>query len=165
MPKKDLAGPEISCKHCQMTGKFVPPAVEGRVLDAQSYHLVLEPRLERINIDLIAVSLGEDLVGLPLLTAEKLIKSPVERDSPVFISLWFPECLRPYDDPSCLEFDIVPLMERAREWQGRPLNSIHALIYMDAVFLKMKLEGQVRNVVLYTIIGINLDGQKECLGP
>jgi transposase-like protein len=56
------------------------------------------------------------------------------------------------------------VMERAREWQGRPLESIYALIYMDAVFLKMRLEGHVRNVALHTIIGINLDGQKECLG-
>jgi putative transposase len=56
------------------------------------------------------------------------------------------------------------VMERAREWQGRPLESVYALIYMDAVFLKMRLEGHVRNVALYTIIGIKLDGQKECLG-
>ena len=56
------------------------------------------------------------------------------------------------------------VMERAREWQGRPLESVYALIYMDAVFLKMRLEGHVRNVALYTIIGINLDGQKDCLG-
>ena len=56
------------------------------------------------------------------------------------------------------------VMERAREWQDRPLESIYALIYMDAVFLKMRLEGHVRKVALYTIIGINLDGQKECLG-
>jgi len=56
------------------------------------------------------------------------------------------------------------VMERAREWPGRPLESVYALIYMDAVFLKRRLEGHVRNVALYTIIGINLDGQKECLG-
>jgi putative transposase len=56
------------------------------------------------------------------------------------------------------------VMERAREWQGRPLESLYALIYMDAVFLKMRLEGHVRNVALHTIIGVNLDGQKECLG-
>jgi putative transposase len=56
------------------------------------------------------------------------------------------------------------VMERAREWQGRPLESVYALIYMDAVFLKMRLEGHVRNMALYTIIGVNLDGQKECLG-
>jgi putative transposase len=56
------------------------------------------------------------------------------------------------------------VLERAREWQSRPLESIYALVYMDAVFLKMRLEGHVQNVALYTIIGINLDGQKECLG-
>jgi len=56
------------------------------------------------------------------------------------------------------------VIERAREWQSRPLEPIYAVIYMDAVFLKMKSEGHVRNVALYTIIGINLDGQKECLG-
>ncbi len=56
------------------------------------------------------------------------------------------------------------VLERAREWQSRPLESIYAVIYMDAVFLKMRAEGHVRNVALYTIIGINLDGQKECLG-
>jgi putative transposase len=54
-------------------------------------------------------------------------------------------------------------MERAREWQSRPLEPIYAVIYMDAVFLKMRTEGHVRNVAVYTIIGINLDGHKECL--
>ena len=56
------------------------------------------------------------------------------------------------------------VLERAREWQSRPLEPIYAVIYMDAVFLKMRTEGHVRNVALYTIIGINLDGLKECLG-
>jgi transposase-like protein len=55
-------------------------------------------------------------------------------------------------------------LKRAREWQSRPLESIYTVIYMDAVFLKMRTEGHGRNVALYTIIGINLDGQKECLG-
>jgi putative transposase len=56
------------------------------------------------------------------------------------------------------------VMERAREWQSRPVEPIYAVIYMDAVFLKMRTEGHVRNVAVYTIIGINLDGHKECLG-
>ena len=56
------------------------------------------------------------------------------------------------------------VLEKAREWQSRPLEPIYAVIYMDAVFLKMRTEGHVRNVALYTIIGINLDGLKECLG-
>jgi len=56
------------------------------------------------------------------------------------------------------------VLEKAREWQSRPLEQIYAVIYMDAVFLKMRTEGHVRNVALYTIIGISLDGLKECLG-
>jgi putative transposase len=56
------------------------------------------------------------------------------------------------------------VLDKAREWQSRPLESIYALIYMDAVFLKMRHEGHVRNMAVYTIVGINLDGQKECLG-
>lgn len=56
------------------------------------------------------------------------------------------------------------VLEKAREWQSRPLEPIYTVIYMDAVFLKMRTEGHVRNVALYTIIGINLDGLKECLG-
>jgi transposase-like protein len=56
------------------------------------------------------------------------------------------------------------VLDRAREWQSRPLEPVYALIYMDAVFLKMRHEGHVRNMAVYTIVGINLDGQKECLG-
>jgi len=56
------------------------------------------------------------------------------------------------------------ILEKAKEWQSRALEPIYAIIYMDAVFLKMRTEGHVRNVAVYTIIGINLDGIKECLG-
>jgi transposase-like protein len=35
---------------------------------------------------------------------------------------------------------------------------------MDAVFLKMRSEGHVRSIAVYNIIGINMEGQKECLG-
>jgi transposase-like protein len=47
------------------------------------------------------------------------------------------------------------VLDKAREWQSRPLESIYALIYMDAVFLKMRHEDHVRNMAVYTIVGIN----------
>jgi transposase-like protein len=56
------------------------------------------------------------------------------------------------------------VLERAREWQTRPLEEIYAVIFMDAVFLKMRSEGHVRSIAVYNIIGINMEGQKECLG-
>jgi transposase-like protein len=56
------------------------------------------------------------------------------------------------------------VIDRAREWQSRPLEPVFAIIYLDASFLKMRTEGHVRTVAVYTIVGINLDGKKECLG-
>jgi len=56
------------------------------------------------------------------------------------------------------------VLDRAREWQSRPLDSVYVLLYLDAVFLKMRMEGHVRKAAVYTIIGINLEGHKDCLG-
>jgi transposase-like protein len=56
------------------------------------------------------------------------------------------------------------IMDKAREWQNRPLQPIYSVVFMDALFLKMRCEGQVRNVAIYSILGIDLEGQKECLG-
>lgn len=52
----------------------------------------------------------------------------------------------------------------AREWQSRPLEPIYAMVYLDGTFIKMRHEGKVRNVSLYIIVGINLQGHKSCLG-
>lgn len=56
------------------------------------------------------------------------------------------------------------VLDRAREWQNRPLEAIYGIVFMDAIFLKMRAEGHVRNIAVYNIIGINLEGKKECLG-
>jgi transposase-like protein len=47
-----------------------------------------------------------------------------------------------YDiSPDTVSSTTDKVIERAREWQSRPLERIYAVIYMDAVFLKMKSEG------------------------
>ena len=56
------------------------------------------------------------------------------------------------------------VIERAREWQNRPLKEIYAMVYMDALVVKMKVEGISKNIAVYGLIGIDLDGNKECLG-
>ncbi len=56
------------------------------------------------------------------------------------------------------------VIERAREWQNRPLKAIYAILYMDALVVKMKVEGVSKNIAVYGLIGIDLDGNKECLG-
>jgi len=49
-------------------------------------------------------------------------------------------------------------------WQNRPLESIYAIIYLDAIYLKIRREGKVVNTAVYNVLGISLDGQKDVLG-
>ena len=56
------------------------------------------------------------------------------------------------------------VIDKAREWQTRPLEPIYAIIFMDAIFLKLRVDGRVKNVAAYLMIGIDLEGKKECLG-
>jgi transposase-like protein len=56
------------------------------------------------------------------------------------------------------------VLEKAKEWQGRPLKGLYSIVFMDAMFLKMRTEGHVRNVAVYAVVGIDLEGKKEVLG-
>jgi putative transposase len=56
---------------------------------------------------------------------------------------------------------IVPLI---KEWQNRPLQSIYAVVFMDAIDYKVKQDGAIVNKAAYMVIGIDLDGNKDVLG-
>jgi putative transposase len=54
--------------------------------------------------------------------------------------------------------------EEVQAWQCRPLERMYAIVYLDALFVKMRHEGRVENRAVYVAIGIGLDGRKEVLG-
>ena len=54
--------------------------------------------------------------------------------------------------------------EEVQAWQSRPLERMYAIVYLDALFVKMRHEGRVENRAVYVAIGIALDGRKEVLG-
>jgi transposase-like protein len=54
--------------------------------------------------------------------------------------------------------------DKAEEWQNSPLQPVFAIVFMDALFLKLRVEGRVKNVADYLMVGIDLEGNKECLG-
>lgn len=56
------------------------------------------------------------------------------------------------------------VLEKAKEWQQRPLREIYPIVFLDALFLNMRKEGVISKVAVYAIIGIDLEGNKECLG-
>lgn len=53
--------------------------------------------------------------------------------------------------------------EEVREWQSRPLDSVYAIVYFDAVRVKIRDEGLVRNKAVYLAIGVKCAGDKELL--
>jgi putative transposase len=56
------------------------------------------------------------------------------------------------------------VVEEVKAWQNRPLEPVYGVVYLDALYVKMRHEGRVENRAVYVAIGIGLDGQKDVLG-
>lgn len=56
---------------------------------------------------------------------------------------------------------ILPIV---KEWQERPLESLYAVVFMDAIHFHVRSEGRIIKKAVYIAIGINMDGIKEVLG-
>jgi putative transposase len=56
------------------------------------------------------------------------------------------------------------VLEEVGEWQNRPLDACYALVFFDAIRVKIRDEGFVRNKAVYIALGILPDGTKEILG-
>ena len=55
------------------------------------------------------------------------------------------------------------IIEKAKEWQNRPLEPIYPIIFMDATVLKIRVDRVVKNIAAYIMLGITLEGKKEIL--
>ena len=56
------------------------------------------------------------------------------------------------------------VMEEVKAWQSRPLDTVYPIVYLDALVVKMRVEGRVENRAVYVAIGIGMEGRKEVLG-
>ena len=56
------------------------------------------------------------------------------------------------------------VLEEVAEWQNRPLEAVYPLIVFDAIRVKIRDEGFVRNKAVYIALGILAEGSKEILG-
>jgi putative transposase len=53
---------------------------------------------------------------------------------------------------------------QVQEWQARPVEAVYAVLWLDALMVKIRHEGTVQNKAVYVAIGLRLDGTKEVLG-
>lgn len=56
------------------------------------------------------------------------------------------------------------VLTEVEQWQQRPLEAMYPIVYFDALRLKIRDEGTVRNKAVYLALGIRADGRKEVLG-
>jgi putative transposase len=56
------------------------------------------------------------------------------------------------------------VLDEIAEWQNRPLETVYPLVFFDALRVKVRDEGTVRNKAVYVALGVRGDGRKEILG-
>jgi putative transposase len=56
------------------------------------------------------------------------------------------------------------VMEEVKLWQSRPLEAVYPILYLDALYVKMRHEGRVENRAVHVAIGVTMEGKKEVLG-
>lgn len=56
------------------------------------------------------------------------------------------------------------VMSEVTAWQSRPLESMYPVVFFDALRVKIREEGVVRNKAVYLALGVLADGTRDILG-
>ncbi len=56
------------------------------------------------------------------------------------------------------------VLDEIAAWQIRPLESVYPIVFFDALRVKIRDEGHVRNKAVHVALGVRGDGSKEILG-
>ena len=70
--------------------------------------------------------------------------------------------------PSCRHETVSRItdavLEEVRAWQSRPLEQVYAVVFLDAIVVKVRDNQVVQNKPAYIAIGVDGDGEKHVLG-
>ena len=56
------------------------------------------------------------------------------------------------------------VLEEVKAWQARPLDPVYAVVFLDAIVVKVRDSQVVQNKPAYIAIGVDADGEKHVLG-
>ncbi|MDD4774664.1 MAG: IS256 family transposase, partial [Eubacteriales bacterium] len=56
------------------------------------------------------------------------------------------------------------ILPEVNEWQNRPLEPIYPIIYFDGIMFKSRRDSQIVSKCVYSVLGIDMNGQKDILG-
>src|SRR3972149_9475462 len=52
------------------------------------------------------------------------------------------------------------IIPEIKEWQNRPLESVYPVIWLDAMYFKVRDNGVVKAKAIYSILGVTVEGEK-----
>lgn len=126
---------------------------ELEIITPQDRQSSFEPQIVRKRETILAESLTNKILGLyGLGMSLRDISSHIEEMYDMNISA---------ATLSQITDKIIP---EIKQWQNRPLESIYAIVFLDAMHYKVREDGKISSKAIYTIIGINLEGKKDLLG-
>ena len=112
-----------------------------------------EPEIVKKRETIMAQSLEDKIIGLYSIgTSLRDISAHIKETYDTDISA---------TTLSAITDKVIPLV---KEWQQRPLEDLYCIVWLDAMFYKVKEEGRTQTRFVYNILGINKDGKKEVLG-
>lgn len=56
------------------------------------------------------------------------------------------------------------LIPKLTSWRNRPLEAKYSIVFLDAIFFKVKQDNRVQTKAIYNIMGIDMSGRKDILG-
>lgn len=112
-----------------------------------------EPEIVKKRETIMAASLEDKIIGLyGLGTSLRDISTHIKETYDTDISA---------ATLSSITDKVIPLV---KEWQQRPLESLYCIVWLDAMYYKVKEEGRTQTRCVYNVLGINKDGRKDVLG-
>ena len=112
-----------------------------------------EPQIIRKRETILADNLADKIIGLfGLGTGYKGIQKHIKEIYDFDISV---------DTLARITDRVIPLVEA---WRSRALEAVYSVVWLDAMFFKVREDNKVKKKALYTVLGINSEGKKEVLG-
>lgn len=112
-----------------------------------------EPEIVKKRETIMAASLEDKIIGLyGLGTSLRDISAHIKETYDTDISA---------ATLSSITDKVIPLV---KEWQQRPLESLYCIVWLDAMYYKVKEDGRTQTRCVYNVLGINKDGRKDVLG-
>lgn len=56
------------------------------------------------------------------------------------------------------------VLDEVKSWQSCPLDEIYPIVYLDALYVNIKVSGRVSKRAVYVVLGIDREGNKSLLG-